>query len=280
VTGHVVVFWEYLEDAKPADLVTLAHCLRQLHAVAVPTGTILRPVNPFGRFEERLAAAAVLSPDDKQFLTGYRDELANQWPLLSLDLPTCVVHGDAHMENLLRTASGHVAFVDLESVAIGHPEWDLTLTALYLGVRVVYRRPIRRVVFVGGHDAASPRFGHEGAPRSDRQAGQRPGPPGGGSRPSSACTAARSGALEPVSPKHNWADCVLPRGFDKKRFEKELMIIAPILYVAVLVGINAAIAKIGMTPHPGLVRSCRPRWQPGRPRQGHDAASMVGVVVP
>jgi aminoglycoside phosphotransferase (APT) family kinase protein len=132
VTGHVVVFWEYLEDAKPADLVTLAHCLRQLHAVAVPTDPILRPVNPFGRFEERLAAAAVLSPDDKQFLTGYRDELANQWPLLSFDLPTCVVHGDAHMENLLRTATGRVAFVDLESVAVGHPEWDLTLTALYL----------------------------------------------------------------------------------------------------------------------------------------------------
>jgi hypothetical protein len=183
------------------------------------------------------------------------------------------------MENLLRTASGHVAFVDLESVAIGHPEWDLTLTALYLecgwftddqydelcswaGMTPRHRDSDTKV-----HRGRIAKQGNDLVRRAAVEAVQR----------------VHGGAIGRTRARiaeHNWADCVLPRGFDKKRFEKELMIIAPILYVAVLVGINAAIAKIGMTPHPGLVRSCRPRWQPGRPRQGHDAASMVGVVVP
>jgi hypothetical protein len=130
--GCVVVFWEYLVGAQSADLVTLAQCLRQLHRVPVPVDSILSAVEPFGRFEERLRTAAILSPDDKRFLVEYRDELANQWNSTRFDLPTAVVHGDAHMENLLRAADGRLAFVDLESVAIGPPEWDLTLTALYL----------------------------------------------------------------------------------------------------------------------------------------------------
>jgi Ser/Thr protein kinase RdoA (MazF antagonist) len=130
--GCVVVFWEYLVGARSVDLVTLARCLRQLHAVAAPVDPILSAVEPFGRFDERLQTAAVLSAGDKRFLVEYRDELRRLWTAVSFDLPNAVVHGDAHMENLLRAADGRLAFVDLESVAIGPPEWDLTLTALYL----------------------------------------------------------------------------------------------------------------------------------------------------
>ena len=130
--GCVVVFWEYLAGAESVDLVTLARCLRQLHGMAVPVDPVLSTVAPFGRFEERLQTAAVLSPDDKDFLVEYRDELARQWQSAAFDLPTSVVHGDAHMENLLRVPGGRLAFVDLESVAVGPPEWDLALTALYL----------------------------------------------------------------------------------------------------------------------------------------------------
>lgn len=128
--GCVVSLWEYLPDAVPADLLTLARCLRQLHRVSPPAG-LFTAVQPFARFDERLATAATLDSADRGFLTEFRDRLAVQWEQVTFDLPDCVLHGDAHMDNLLRTPSGRLAFVDLEEVGIGPPEWDLTLTALY-----------------------------------------------------------------------------------------------------------------------------------------------------
>ncbi|GAA4736690.1 phosphotransferase family protein [Phytohabitans rumicis] len=83
------------------------------------------------RFDARLAGGVTLSATDRTFLTAYREHLATQWDRARFELGEAVLHGDAHMDNLLRTADGRLVFVDLETVAIGPPEWDLTLTALY-----------------------------------------------------------------------------------------------------------------------------------------------------
>jgi len=155
--GCVVSLWEYLADAGPADLVTLARCLHQLHAVPLPTRPLLNPVNPFARFDERLASARTLTADDRDFLAKLRDQLAAQWDHASFDLPASVVHGDAHMDNLLKTANGRLAFVDLESVAIGHPEWDLTLTALYHECGWFTARQYSEFAAVYGYDVRTSR---------------------------------------------------------------------------------------------------------------------------
>jgi aminoglycoside phosphotransferase (APT) family kinase protein len=131
VGDRVVSLWEYLDDAVPADLVTLAASLLRLHSVARPDGSLLSRVEPFARFEARLASAQALDSADRRFLLEFRDQLAARWQRTAFDLPEAVLHGDAHMENLLKTSSGRLAFVDLENVALGPPEWDLTLTALY-----------------------------------------------------------------------------------------------------------------------------------------------------
>jgi aminoglycoside phosphotransferase (APT) family kinase protein len=73
----------------------------------------------------------VLTGADRDLLRGLRDELAVGWREATFELGTATVHGDADMDNLLRTSSGRVAAIDLETVAEGPPEWDLTLTALY-----------------------------------------------------------------------------------------------------------------------------------------------------
>ncbi|MFV2115806.1 hypothetical protein ACFHW0_26200 [Micromonospora sp. LOL_025] len=56
VGQYVVSLWEYLADSRPADLVTLAKCLRRLHAVAIPEKS-LPILSPFDRFEERYGRA-------------------------------------------------------------------------------------------------------------------------------------------------------------------------------------------------------------------------------
>jgi aminoglycoside phosphotransferase (APT) family kinase protein len=131
VDGCVVSFWEYLADARSADLVTLASCLRRLHAVPRRHASLLTRVEPFAYFDERLAAAPTLGEADRAFLTELRDKLAAEWARATFDLGDAVIHGDAHMDNLMKAADGRLAFIDLETVCIGPPEWDLTLTALY-----------------------------------------------------------------------------------------------------------------------------------------------------
>ncbi|MEV5692569.1 phosphotransferase enzyme family protein [Micromonospora globbae] len=130
VGQYVVTLWEYLRESQPADLVTLAECLRRLHAVPVPT-KLLPGLSPFDKFDERLATGVGLNISDRTFLRQLRDELSVLWTTSGFALGEAVLHGDAHMENLLVASDGRQAFVDLETVCIGPPEWDLTLTALY-----------------------------------------------------------------------------------------------------------------------------------------------------
>ncbi|GAB3066224.1 aminoglycoside phosphotransferase family protein [Micromonospora schwarzwaldensis] len=130
VGQYVVSLWEYLADSRPADLVTLAKCLRQLHVLAIPAN-LLPCLSPFDGFEERLQAGACLDINDRMLLRELRDQLSARWVTAEFTLGEAVLHGDAHMENLLVSAGGREAFVDLEAVCIGPPEWDLTLTALY-----------------------------------------------------------------------------------------------------------------------------------------------------
>ncbi|WP_204293309.1 phosphotransferase enzyme family protein [Micromonospora gifhornensis] len=130
VDQHVVSLWEYLPGGHSADLVTLARCLRLLHGVPRPVGLLTR-VSPFSRLREQLASAVGLDERDRAFLRELRDGLAVQWDHATFALGEAVLHGDAHMENLLVTTAGRCAFIDLESVCVGPPEWDLTLSALY-----------------------------------------------------------------------------------------------------------------------------------------------------
>ncbi|MGW5081434.1 phosphotransferase enzyme family protein [Micromonospora echinospora] len=130
VGQYVVSLWEYLPDSRPADVVVLAECLRRLHRIPAPRD-LLPYLSPFDGFEERLKTGASLDMSDRLFLRHLRDELSARWNTAEFALGEAVLHGDAHMENLLVTADGREAFVDLEAVCIGPPEWDLTLTALY-----------------------------------------------------------------------------------------------------------------------------------------------------
>ncbi|WP_368052531.1 phosphotransferase family protein [Micromonospora sp. HUAS LYJ1] len=68
---------------------------------------------------------------DRTFLREQREHLAAQWEQTTFALGETVLHGDAHMENLLMTSGGRWAFVDPEAVRVGPPEWDPTLSALY-----------------------------------------------------------------------------------------------------------------------------------------------------
>ncbi|MDG4795148.1 aminoglycoside phosphotransferase family protein [Micromonospora sp. WMMD1082] len=148
---HVVSLWEYLTESRPADLVTLAECLRQLHSVPLPTNLLPR-LSPFDKFDERLEAGVDLDKADSVLLRQLRDDLSTRWDVAEFALGEAVLHGDAHMENLLVAGDGRPAFVDLETVCIGPPEWDLTLTALYFECGWFSEQEYREFVETYGYD--------------------------------------------------------------------------------------------------------------------------------
>jgi Ser/Thr protein kinase RdoA (MazF antagonist) len=132
VNGQVVSFWQLIpESSEPASVVDLARLLRQLHSAAVPEGFTLPNLDPFRRIDHRLRHADGVALDDRRFLGEFYDRLKDRYRSVEYVLPTSVLHGDAQVSNLIRHVDGTVLLSDLDPCAIGPPEWDLTLTAVY-----------------------------------------------------------------------------------------------------------------------------------------------------
>jgi aminoglycoside phosphotransferase (APT) family kinase protein len=79
------------------------------------------------RIEPRIHAAPV-PVEDKRLLADLCAQLREQWHELDFPLSPGVVHGDAHVQNLM-IADGQPILIDFERVAWGQPEWDLAKTA-------------------------------------------------------------------------------------------------------------------------------------------------------
>ncbi|QKZ20357.1 aminoglycoside phosphotransferase family protein [Streptomyces chartreusis] len=126
--GHPTTFWVELPPHEPGTVRDVVQLLRQLHPLPIPDFH-LGPLDPFVRIEERIDAAEYLTADDSDWLRQRLKELKEGWARRPQGLPECVVHGDAWVGNVPRTAEGPV-LMDFERASIGPPEWDLVSTAL------------------------------------------------------------------------------------------------------------------------------------------------------
>lgn len=130
VGGHPVTFWQELPPHKNGTVADVVRLLKQLHALPKPD-LDLGVLDPFVRIADRIDAARTLSDDDRQWLRDRLDDLKNRWTSRPAGLPECVVHGDAWVGNVARTAAGPL-LLDFERVSLGPPEWDLVSTAVKL----------------------------------------------------------------------------------------------------------------------------------------------------
>jgi aminoglycoside phosphotransferase (APT) family kinase protein len=80
---------------------------------------------PLDDVRRRLGDAEELDPADRLFLEDRCAELSERLTTLDFPLPACVVHGDAHLGNLVMGPNGPV-LCDFDSTCVGPPEWDLT----------------------------------------------------------------------------------------------------------------------------------------------------------
>ena len=130
VQAHPVTFWGFIEGrrGRPGDVRQLGALLRRIHELPVPTALSLPGMDPLRRVAPRIERAPI-SDSDRAFLVGLLDELSAELPRLRFPLGQSVVHGDAHVQNLMVSERDGTTLIDLENVAVGQPEWDLTVTA-------------------------------------------------------------------------------------------------------------------------------------------------------
>lgn len=102
----------------------LARSLRLLHGLPAPDFD-LPAWAPLDDVRGRLGDAEDLRPGDREFLLDRCAELTVRLAELDYALPACVVHGDAHLGNLIPGEDGPV-LCDFDSTCLGPAEWDLT----------------------------------------------------------------------------------------------------------------------------------------------------------
>ncbi|MGH3924942.1 MAG: phosphotransferase, partial [Pseudonocardiaceae bacterium] len=137
VGEHVATVWQAVSPTGPMPGgANLASLLRAVHAV--PTHCRALPNwDPLTDFDNRMRHTTTMADADRDFLLRRSAELADTVAELRFALPTAVLHGDAHVGNVIPGPDGAV-LCDFDSCAIGPPEWDLTPVAV---ANVRFSRP-------------------------------------------------------------------------------------------------------------------------------------------
>jgi aminoglycoside phosphotransferase len=129
VGEHLATVWDVVPDgrhkARGRDLGALLKRIHQLPPPDFPLPTW----DPLDDVRRRIDDAEALADDDRQFLLERCDGLAETLAALRLEQPSVVVHGDAHLGNLIPSPDGPV-LCDFDSTCLGPPAWDLTPVAV------------------------------------------------------------------------------------------------------------------------------------------------------
>ncbi|HEY2764083.1 MAG TPA: aminoglycoside phosphotransferase family protein [Pseudonocardiaceae bacterium] len=129
VGRQVATVWQAVPSIGPrpggADL---ARLLRAVHAVPPPCRA-LPDWDPLTDFDNRVRHTTTMAGADREFLLRRSAELGDAVARLQFALPRSVLHGDAHLGNVIPGPDGPV-LCDFDSCSVGPPEWDLTPVAV------------------------------------------------------------------------------------------------------------------------------------------------------
>lgn len=120
--------WDYLPPAAAPTADDLGRVLREFHSL--PTPDIALPTwDPVGTARKRITDAEALADADRGILLEWCDRLEPEVEALVDASAGSLVHGDAHVGNLLRRPDGQVVLCDFDSTCLGPPGVDLAAVA-------------------------------------------------------------------------------------------------------------------------------------------------------
>lgn len=131
--GYVATIWEAVPaGGKRPRGRDLGKLLRRIHDLPQPASWLPK-WRPLADVRARIGEAAeldsALDPADLAFLLDRHDDVADQLSRLEFPSEPSLVHGDAHLGNLIPSPAGPV-LCDFDSSSYGPPEWDLTPLAV------------------------------------------------------------------------------------------------------------------------------------------------------
>ncbi|MGQ5263642.1 aminoglycoside phosphotransferase family protein [Micromonospora sp. ZYX-F-536] len=143
--------WQYVPPTVPAPRVEdLGRALREFHALGAPPFP-LPSWDPVGDARRRLADAEGLAENDRDYLLDWCNRLEPRVSYLRQHAAGGLVHGDAHVANLLRAPSGRILLCDFDATCLG--PWQVDLAAVAVG-EVRFGR-------TGSHGALAAAYGHD-----------------------------------------------------------------------------------------------------------------------
>ncbi len=107
----------------------LAIALKQLHTLPLPKDALPR-WDPLDDVRRRLADAEELADADLALLRRMACRVEAALEDVRYALPPGIVHGDAHLGNLIRSRDGGVVLCDFDATCYGPTEWDLIPVAV------------------------------------------------------------------------------------------------------------------------------------------------------
>ncbi|WP_442933685.1 aminoglycoside phosphotransferase family protein [Micromonospora sp. CPCC 206060] len=151
VNGLHATIWTYLPPRPPPpDVTDLGRVLRLFHQLT-PSDLPLPVWDPVGDARARLTDAEALPDPDRRFLLDWCDRLEPRIAALNQQAPPRLVHGDAHVGNLLRRHDGRAVLCDFDATCLG--PWQVDLTAVPVG-EARFRRP-------GAHTRLAAAYGYD-----------------------------------------------------------------------------------------------------------------------
>jgi Phosphotransferase enzyme family len=131
VPGHVATFWRYVTvtGGERRDVTALGQLVRRLHELPPPP-VALPAADPLGSLRTDAEHSGAITPQEREWLLARADELERRFPHERWALGRGLVHGDAHVGNLLYAPDGAV-LCDWDSVSYGPREMDLLPTSMW-----------------------------------------------------------------------------------------------------------------------------------------------------
>lgn len=122
--------WTYMPPSQPAPTVAdLGGTLRAFHRLKLPEFE-LPTWTPISDVRRRLDDSEGLEPSERTYLTEWSDVLESTINETRDSWHNVLIHGDAHVGNLLPDGTGRVALCDFDATAVGPALVDLAAVAV------------------------------------------------------------------------------------------------------------------------------------------------------
>lgn len=126
--GYAATFWRAYERPPALAAADLAAPLRAIHNLDAPDW--LPRWDKFAYARTLLDHANGIDDADHAWLSQAWIDAESDYQAVAPAMPHGVIHGDAHVANLLRATDGEFALCDLDNIAHGPLDWDLTPAAV------------------------------------------------------------------------------------------------------------------------------------------------------